>query len=102
FYAGKDGQAALTGSRTGTTLTTSLYNSLVAALDPNHTGFLALVDANGHHLADTFLQSYANVKSYLKTTDGTIAFKLSLQLLTTELNVLLGKVDATTSIFVPA
>jgi peroxidase len=102
FYAGKDGQAALTGSRTGTTLTTDLYNNLVAALDPDNTGQLALVDANGNHLPDTFLQSYSNVQSYLKSKDGSIALKLSLQLLTTEFNVLLGKVDATTSIFVPA
>jgi len=31
-----------------------------------------------------------------------MAFKLSVQLLTTEINILLGKVDPATSIFVPA
>jgi hypothetical protein len=102
FYTNKNGQAALTGSQTGTTLTSSLYNALVAALDPNNTGFLALVDANGNHLADTFLQSYSNVQSYLKNSKGSMDQKLSVQLLTTEIGIALGKIDATTSIFVPA
>jgi hypothetical protein len=102
FYANKNGETALTGSSSGTTLSTSLYNSLVSTLDPNGTGQLALVDASGNALADTFLQSYANVKSFLQDTQGTMANKLSIQLLVTEFDVLLGKVDATTSIFVPA
>src|SRR5262249_6716995 len=102
YYTNKNGQAELTGSQSGTTLLDSVYNSLVAALDPGGTGFLALVDANGNHLADSFLQSYSNVQNYLKNNSGSIALKLSLQLLTTEINVALGKVDPATSIFVPA
>jgi len=102
FYTNKNGQAALTDSQTGTTLTPALSNALVATLDPNNTGHLALVDANGNHLPDTFFQSYANVQSYLKNSKGSMAYKLSVQLLTAELGILLGKVNPTTSIFVPA
>jgi hypothetical protein len=66
-------------------------------------GHLALVDANGNYLSDTFLQSYANVKSFLKSATGSnMANMLSAQLLTTELDVLLGKVNVTSNIYVPA
>ncbi len=102
YYTNKNGQAELTGSQSGTTVSASVYNSLVAALDPNHTGTLALVDANGNHLSDTFLQSYANIQRYLKNSAGSMALKLSIQLLTAEINVALGKVDPGMSVFVPA
>jgi peroxidase len=103
FYTTTSGQAALTGSPTGTKLTGSLFDSLVAALaNPDQPGRLVLVDANGNYLSRNFLKTYSNVQSYLQTTDGSMAFKLSLQLLTAEINVALGKVDPTTSIFVPA
>jgi hypothetical protein len=102
FYTNKNGEAALTGSTTGTTLTSSLYTSLIKALDPNNTGTTALVDANGNHVADTFFLSFANVQSFLQGGASNMAFKLSQQLLTTEFDVLLGKVDATTNISVPA
>jgi hypothetical protein len=102
FFGSKNGQAALTGSQSGQTISTALYNSLVAALDPGNTGFLVLVDSHGNHLPDTFLQSYSNIQSYLKNSTGTMTFKLSVQLLTTELNVSLGFVNAATLIYVPA
>src|SRR5262249_50643015 len=93
----------VTGVQGGATLSTTLYNNLVAALDPHNTGFLALVDASGNHLPDTFLQTYSNVQSYLKNASVTnMAYMLSAMLLTTELNIFLGKVDPTASIFVPA
>jgi hypothetical protein len=101
FYTTKNGEAALTGSQTGTLLTGSLYTSLIAVLDPNNTGTTVLVDANGNHVSDAFLQSYSNVASFLQTQTS-MANKLSVQLLTTEFNVLLNKVDATTSIYTPA
>src|SRR5262249_25397055 len=49
----------------------------------------------------SFFASYANFKSFLQN-QGTLANKLSIQLLTTEVNVFLGKVDAGSSIYVPA
>ncbi len=103
YYTHTQGQAELTGAPNGATLTTDLYNSLVAALaNPNVPGYLVLVDADGNYLPTTFLQTYSNVKSYLQNSSGNnMAFKLSLQLLTTEFNVLLGKVNPATSIFVP-
>jgi hypothetical protein len=102
YYTNKNGQAELTGMQGGTMLSTTLYNQLVAALDPNNTGFLALVDANGNHLPDSFLMTYSNVQSYLKNSAGSMSLKLSLQLLTAEINVALGKVDPLSSIYVPA
>jgi hypothetical protein len=103
YYTNKNGQAELTGSQTGSVISTPLYNGLVAALDPNNTGHLALVDANGNYLSDTFLQTYSNVQSFLKSANASnMANMLSAQLLVTEINIVLGKVDATTSIFVPA
>jgi hypothetical protein len=102
FYANRNGEAALTGSQTGTAVSPSLYAGLIAVLDPSGTGTTALVDANGNYLADTFFQSYANVKSFLQAGGPNLAHTLSQQLLTTEFDVLLGKVDATTSIYVPA
>jgi hypothetical protein len=106
FYTNKNGQAALTGSQTGTTLSPALFNALFA---PN-TGLLAngatnsvLVDANGNALPLSFFSSYANVKNFLQSANASsMANMLSAQLLTTEFNVLLGKVDATSSIYVPA
>jgi peroxidase len=104
YYTNKNGQAELTGSQTGTTLTTDLYNNLVAALaNPDQPGSLVLVDANGNYLSAGFLQSYDNLRSYLQNSSGgSLAYKLSAQLLTAEINILLGKVDPTTSIYVPA
>jgi hypothetical protein len=101
FFTNKNGEAALTGSTTGTTLSASLYAGLTAALDPNHTGTTVLVDANGNYLSDTFFQSYANVKSFL-SNQGSTANKLSVQLLTTEFDVLLGRVNATSSVYLPS
>jgi hypothetical protein len=103
FYTNKNGEAALTGSTTGTTLSAPLYNSLIAVLDPTGSGTTTLVDANGIQLSDGFFQSFANVKSFLQSANGSnMANMLSAQLLTTEFDVLLGKVDATTNIYLPA
>src|SRR5262249_35615111 len=103
FFTNGNGQAALTDPNAPTMLKTPIYNGLVAGLDPNGTGTLALVDSNGNHLADTFLQTYANVKSFRQSNGGAgMAGKLSIQLLTAELNILLHNVDATTSVFTPA
>src|SRR5262249_1086010 len=102
-YTNKNGQAELTGSQGGTTLSPALYNALFA---PN-TGLLAngstdsvLTDANGNVLPLSFFASFANVQSFLKGANGSNL--LSAQLLTTEFNVFLGKVDAATSTYVPA
>jgi hypothetical protein len=102
FFTNKNGEAALTGSNQGTTLSTGLYNSLIAALDPNNTGTTALVDAFGNHLSDAFFQSYSNIRSFLTGGGSNMANRLSQQLLATEFNVLLGNVNAATSIYVPA
>jgi hypothetical protein len=104
YYTTTSGQTDLTGSPTGTTLLPSLYNGLVAALDPNNTGRLALVDANGNYLSDTFLRLYSNVQSYLQAQSTNTAYNLSKALLTAEFNVLLlpHRVDPNTSIYVPA
>jgi hypothetical protein len=101
FYGNKNGEAALTGSSSGTLLSDPLYSQLIAAIDPNHTGTTVLVDANGNYLSDDFFRSYANVKSFL-SNQGTTANKLSIQLLVTEFNILLDKVDAASNIYVPA
>src|SRR5262249_12727360 len=51
----------------------------------------------------SWLQLYSNVKTFLQNASTkNMANMLSAQLLTTEFNVLLGKVDPTASIFVPA
>jgi hypothetical protein len=104
FYTTRSGEVALTGTRSGTTLTTSLYNSLVTALaNPNLPGYLTLVDANGNYLPDSFLQSFANVKSFLANDSPTnMAYALSVQLLTAEINVTLLNINPTTNILVPA
>jgi hypothetical protein len=102
YYTNHNGQAELTGSQSGTTLTPAVYNALIAALDPNGTGTTSLVDANGNYVSDTFLQSYSNVKNFLKSTGTGMATTLSIQLLTTEINVALGKIDAASAIYVPA
>ncbi len=100
FFTNKNGENALTGSKTGTTLT--LYSSLILVLDPKGTGTTALVDSFGNHLSDTFFQSYSNIQSFLTGGGSNMANKLSQQLLTTELNVNLGYVNSTTNIYVPA
>jgi len=104
FYTTSLGQLALTGSTTGTTLSSGLYNSLTSALsNPNDPGYLVLVDANGNYEPDSFLQSYSNVKSYLHNENPTkMAYAFSAELLTTEINVFLGYITPTTNILVPA
>jgi peroxidase len=104
FFTTHAGQEALTGSTTGNTLITSIYNTLVSELsNPNLPGYLILVDAYGNFEPDSFLQSYSNVKNYLRNASpDNMAYALSAQLLTTEFNISLGLVDPTISIFVPA
>jgi hypothetical protein len=106
YYGNQNGQFDLTGSKTGTTLKTGIYNTLFAPT----TGLLAknatqsvLVDGSGNYKLLSFFSSYANVRSYLLNASATnMAYMLSAQLLTTEFNVYLGRVDATKSIYVPA
>src|SRR5581483_8226648 len=103
YYTNKNGQAELTGSQNGTTLTATLHDALVAALsNPAMPGFLVLQDASGNYEPVSFFDSYANVKAFLQTNGASMANKLSVQLLTAEINVALGKVDAASSIYVPA
>ncbi len=104
FYTTQLGQEALTGSTTGTTISPALYNSLVAALaNPNDPGYLVLVDANGNYEPDSWLLSYSNVKSFLHNENPTnMAYALSAELLTGEINVILGYVNPTTNVYVPA
>jgi hypothetical protein len=84
-------------------LTDSIYNGLVAALaNPNQPGSLVLVNAAGNYMSANFFRTYSNLKDFLKNVNtNNMGYALSAQLLVTELNVLLGKVDATKSIFVP-
>ena len=105
YYTNKNGQAEVTGvQNNGTMLSSDLYQALFA---PN-TGLLAngatnsvLVDADGNVLSLAYFATYDHFKSFLQN-QGSVANKLSIQLLTTEVNVFLGKVDASSSIFVPA
>jgi hypothetical protein len=104
FFLSPAGEQALTGSTTGTTLSTGLYNSLVSALaNPNKPGYTVLVDTFGNYEPASFLQSYNNVKFYLLFSNPiNMGYSLSAQLLTTEFNVLLGNVTASSSIYLPA
>jgi hypothetical protein len=64
---------------------------------------LVLVDASGNYVTAESLRTYSNLKSFLQNQNAAnMANVLSIQLLTAELNVLLGRVNAETSIFVPA
>ena len=106
YYSNKNGQKDLTGSRTGTTLLSSIYNNLFAPI----TGLLAkdsvnsvLVDANGNYKPLSFFSSYANVRNYLLgATASNMGYMLSAQLLTTEFNVQLGRIFASKSIIASA
>ncbi len=103
YYTTQNGQTDLTGSQTGTTISPALFNQLSTALaNPNMPGYLVIVDVNGNYEPVSWLQSYSNVQSFLQHPSSNIANNLSVQLLTTEFNVALGKVDATTSIYVPS
>jgi hypothetical protein len=103
YYTTTNGRTELTGSATGTQLSSTIYNGLVAALTkPGDSSHLVLVDASGNYLSASFLQSYSNLKSFLNSVSLNAANLLSVQLLTTELNILLSKIDGTASVFVPA
>jgi hypothetical protein len=112
YYSNKNGQNDLTGSTTGKTLRDAIYNKLFAAptlanpagglLYNSNTGTSVLVDAKGHFEPLSFFKTYANVRTYLLNATATnMAYMLSAQLLTTEFNVCLGRVNALGSIFVP-
>src|SRR5262249_38824348 len=104
FYTTTAGRTELTGSATGTTLSGPLYDSLVAALaNPDQPGKLVLVDSSGNYVSATSLQSYSFVKSFLQNANiFHPANLLSAQLLTAQLNISLGKVSATASVYAPA
>jgi hypothetical protein len=104
FYTNRNGQTELTGVQGGTTISAPIYNALVAALtNPSDSSKLVLVDGSGNYLSASSLQSYASLKSYIQSySGGNVALKMSIQLLTTELNVILGKVDPNSSVYVPA
>jgi peroxidase len=105
YYASEAGRTELTGSATGTTISAPIYNALVAALaKPGDPSKLVLVDAFGNNISASSLQSYNNLKNFLLAPGGSLnaAFGLSQQLLATQLNLILGKVDANSSVFVPA
>lgn len=103
YYANTNGRADLTGSPTGTQLTTALRAAPVAALNnPDHAGCTGLVDAAGSYVSANALRSYSYVTNFPQNPALTnVANKLSLPLLTTEFNILLGKVDVNSSIHVP-
>src|SRR5262249_46591024 len=74
-----------------------------ALTKPGDSTHLVLVDGFGNYLSTSVLDSYASVKNFLSHPSLiNVANPLSIQLLTTEINVLLHKVDAQSSIFVPA
>jgi hypothetical protein len=104
FLTTKDGHVTLTGSLSADAVSPALYNSLVADLaNPNLPGYLVLVDGCGNYEPDSLLQSYASIKSYLRDANtNNMAYALSAQLLTTEINIELGNLNATVSIFLPA
>lgn len=104
YYTSHDGQAELTGSSTGQQLKTEIFSALVSALaHPNQPGKLVLVNTAGNYLSANSFSSYSNLKDYLRNINETnMATALSAQLLVTELNIILHKVDPATSIFVPA
>ena len=101
YYSNKNGQADLTGSTTGTTLKSSIYDALFGA-----GGVLVkdafdsvLVNASGQYLALNYFQNYTNVRNFLLNATATnMANMLSAQLLATEFNILLGRVDPTQSV----
>jgi hypothetical protein len=115
YYSNKNGQQDLTGTTTGKSLLTKIYNPLFGTggvlvnpnTNPNHVtkpdsgGYSVLVDANGQYVPLSFFSTYANVQSYLLNATATnMAYMLSAQLLTTEFNILLGRVDPTEQISV--
>jgi hypothetical protein len=76
---------------------------------PN-TGLLAkdsvnsvLVDSRGNYLPLSFFSSYSKVSGYLLNADSTnMAYMLFSQLLTTEFNIVLGRISASKSILASA
>ena len=104
FYSNKNGEQALTGSQTGTTLLASVSSCVFGPL-ANGTNSVLVIGTGAYKTVAYFTASggYANVKSYLLGATATnMGYMLSAQLLTTEFNVCLGKVDPTKSIYVPA
>jgi hypothetical protein len=107
YYSNKNGERDLTGSTTGKTLLSSIYNPLFgsggALVNPNNTSLSVLVDGNGNYLSNSSMASYSNVKNFLLGAKGkNIANMTSAQLLTTEFNVVLGRVDPTVQVYIPA
>lgn len=91
FWSNKNGQNILTGSKTGTSLI-SAYSTLL-----NST--LVLRNANGSRAS---FSSYAALQSWLlNATAANMAYMLSAQLATMELNVATGNVSGTSIIYAP-
>src|SRR5207244_947782 len=69
---------------------------------PGSTTLSVLVDNGGAYKALSWFKTYANIKSFLAgyANATNMANMLSAQLLTTEFNICLGKVDPTKSVYV--
>ena len=106
YYSNKNGRSDLTGSTTGTTLKstifTPLFGSSTAKFAKDGT-FSVLVDANGNYLQLSYFSSYANIRAFLLGATATnMANMLSVQMLATQFNTMLGRVNAQSTLLVSA
>jgi hypothetical protein len=106
YGSASNGRKDLTGSTTGTTLLAGVYNYLFGPsgvlVKPGSTTLSVLVDGSGSYKPLSFFQSYANLANFLNNASATnMAYMLSAQLLTTELNIYFGRVNPSQYIYIP-
>jgi hypothetical protein len=105
YYASsQSGEKDVTGSTSGTTLLTSLYSTVFQTwlANPNKSGYTVLVDSKGNYVSQSYFQSYKNFSSFLSgATTNPASNLLSAQLVATELNVYLGRLNPQEYIYTP-
>jgi hypothetical protein len=105
YYANaSNGEADLTGSKSGTVLLTPVTNAINANLSKDST-HLVLVNPDGSYVlksAFTGSGSYTNLSNFLRSASSSNGSSmLSAQLLATELNIYFGRVNPNQYIYVP-
>jgi len=105
YYSNKNGQTDLTGSSTGTTLKSKIYDALFGTLGvlKKDSTYSVLAKADGSYLSLADARSYSTIQSFLLNASATnMANMLSAQLLATEFNILLGRIDPNLSVKISA
>jgi hypothetical protein len=98
FFANSNGEAALTGAKTGKYVNGDIVQFLNNLENTSHPGMSVLVDSSGNYVPMSSLGTYSVLQKLLKTNATNMATMLSAQLLATDLNCYFGQLPSATGV----